>query len=231
MKPSDYYNQIYNRTADWQKNRFELGFAPYSKVVLPLVSKVPPGNAVLDIGCQAGHMLRLVRSRFKHAYGIDIAGYEEDWKLHEYIEFKVHDVDAAPLPYADNSISLVLCTNVLEHVFDVFGLVSEISRVLEPGGYCIIMVPNCAYIKHIISLLRGRVPRTGAQKYPFTIEDGWDGCHLHYFTPSELEWLLSNCNITTLSMHSSGNFQKLRHLWKNILFADIVLLGRSTKLL
>lgn len=229
MRPVDYYSKIDERIADWSSRRTETGFAPFKEIILPLVDKVPPGNIVLDIGCQAGHMISLVASRFKQAYGLDIASYEEDWKRYPSISFRVHDVDVGPLPFLNGSVSLVLCTNIFEHVFDVFGLASEIGRVLEPGGHCIIMVPNIAYLKHIFSLLQGRVPRTGSQRFPFTVKDGWDGCHLHHFTIKELKWLLSQNQIRTLSVRSSGEFGFLRCLWPNVFFADIILLGQLSK--
>jgi len=48
---------------------------------------------------------------------------------------------AAPLPFASASFDTVLCTSVLEHVHDAEAVVSEIARVLRPGGRLIITVP------------------------------------------------------------------------------------------
>ena len=38
------------------------------------------------------------------------------------------------LPFDDNSFDLVCCCDVLEHVEDVAKVISEINRVLKPGG-------------------------------------------------------------------------------------------------
>ena len=48
---------------------------------------------------------------------------------------------AAPLPFGPASFDTVLCTQVLEHVYDVEAAVSEIARILKPGGRVIITVP------------------------------------------------------------------------------------------
>ena len=48
---------------------------------------------------------------------------------------------AAPLPFESASFDTVLCTSVLEHVHDAEAAVSEIARVLKPGGRIIITVP------------------------------------------------------------------------------------------
>jgi len=48
---------------------------------------------------------------------------------------------AAPLPFASATFDTVLCTSVLEHVHDAEAAVSEIARILKPGGRLIITVP------------------------------------------------------------------------------------------
>lgn len=48
---------------------------------------------------------------------------------------------AAPLPFASASFDTVLCTSVLEHVHDAEAVVSEIARILKPGGRLLITVP------------------------------------------------------------------------------------------
>ena len=47
----------------------------------------------------------------------------------------------APLPFADGSFDLVVCTETLEHVRDLQLLLSEIRRVLEPGGRLAVTTP------------------------------------------------------------------------------------------
>ena len=47
----------------------------------------------------------------------------------------------APLPFADGAFDLVVCTETLEHVRDVQLLLSEVRRVLEPGGRLAVTTP------------------------------------------------------------------------------------------
>lgn len=49
--------------------------------------------------------------------------------------------DASSLPFKDSSFSSVLCTELLEHVLRPDMVVSEIHRVLFPGGRLILTVP------------------------------------------------------------------------------------------
>lgn len=48
---------------------------------------------------------------------------------------------AAPLPFGSATFDTVLCTSVLEHVHDAEAVVSEIARILKPGGRLIITIP------------------------------------------------------------------------------------------
>jgi ubiquinone/menaquinone biosynthesis C-methylase UbiE len=47
----------------------------------------------------------------------------------------------APLPLADSSFDLVLCAETLEHVRDAQLLLSEVRRVLRPGGTLALTTP------------------------------------------------------------------------------------------
>jgi SAM-dependent methyltransferase len=48
----------------------------------------------------------------------------------------------APLPFADGEFDLVLCAETIEHVRDVQLLLSEVRRVLRPGGTLALTTPS-----------------------------------------------------------------------------------------
>lgn len=49
--------------------------------------------------------------------------------------------DALRLPFHDDAFEAILCTEVLEHIFEVSQALAEIRRVLRPGGSVIITTP------------------------------------------------------------------------------------------
>jgi SAM-dependent methyltransferase len=49
------------------------------------------------------------------------------------------DLCACPLP--DDSFDAILCTHVLEHIPDDRSAMSELERILRPGGWALLMVP------------------------------------------------------------------------------------------
>lgn len=49
--------------------------------------------------------------------------------------------DVQALPFRDNSLETIICTEVLEHVPNLFRAVGEIQRVLAPGGSAFMATP------------------------------------------------------------------------------------------
>jgi SAM-dependent methyltransferase len=50
-------------------------------------------------------------------------------------------MDVHELPFAENTFDVVFCNHVMEHVDDDIQAMSEIHRVLKPGGWAIIQSP------------------------------------------------------------------------------------------
>jgi len=51
-----------------------------------------------------------------------------------------------PLPYADQSFDIITALEVLEHISDDAGAVSERYRVLRPGGLLLVSVPAFSWL-------------------------------------------------------------------------------------
>jgi SAM-dependent methyltransferase len=50
-------------------------------------------------------------------------------------------LDARALPFAADSIDLIICSHVLEHIPEDVQVASEFARVLSPGGAALVQVP------------------------------------------------------------------------------------------
>jgi SAM-dependent methyltransferase len=62
------------------------------------------------------------------------------------------------LPFADESFDLVHANQVIEHVQDLDHFVTEIARVLRPGGRAIVCTENLASWHNIAALALGFMP-------------------------------------------------------------------------
>jgi len=95
-----------------------------------------PGR-MLDLGCGEGSLLEAAGMG---GTGVDL--HPERLSLATRKKLHVALADGSNLPFADYSFDMVICMEVLEHVQDMAGVISEVHRVLKPGGRWIISVPN-----------------------------------------------------------------------------------------
>jgi glycosyltransferase involved in cell wall biosynthesis/SAM-dependent methyltransferase len=69
------------------------------------------------------------------------------------------DAEKDPFPYADDYFSTVLCCELLEHLTaDPMHMMSEINRILKPGGHVLITTPNLGSLRAISGILQGYHP-------------------------------------------------------------------------
>ena len=98
---------------------------------------------ILDIGCGLGLYVRRFRRVSERVYGVDVdpAKVRRASRTLDHIA----QAPAERLPYEDGFFDVALLHEVLEHVADDRAAVEEACRVLGPGGYLIIFVPNRLY--------------------------------------------------------------------------------------
>jgi predicted SAM-dependent methyltransferase len=69
--------------------------------------------------------------------------YQEGVKYHDgfYYSKDIAIIDITKLTFEDNTYDVILCNHVLEHIIDDHLAMSELYRILKPGGWAILQVP------------------------------------------------------------------------------------------
>lgn len=104
---------------------------------------------VADLGCGSGVILcDVLRQKPRWTgHGLDIspaaANYAERLSLYKQVSdrVEVRVGDLAQLPYADETLDLVIASEVIEHAPDPYRVMKEIVRVLRPDGKLILTIP------------------------------------------------------------------------------------------
>jgi SAM-dependent methyltransferase len=103
--------------------------------------RTPPSAQVLDVGCGTGANLRLLADYgFLDVTGLDRSEDAIRWCAEKGLP-EVTSGDLCDLPFPDAHFDLVLATDVLEHIDDEAAALSELRRVLRPGGTLMVTVP------------------------------------------------------------------------------------------
>ena len=108
--------------------------------IAEFVARLAPSERALDVGIGDGRVAALVQTRY--LTGVDVSQVALDRARARLPEADLELVEPdEELPFADNVFDLATCIETVEHVRDVQLLLSEIRRVLRPGGRLAISTP------------------------------------------------------------------------------------------
>lgn len=107
-------------------------------------SSPTPDMSVLDVGCAAGHTAFAFAPRVREVIGVDISSgmLNEATELAAArgianVSFK--EAIASSLPFADEQFDIVTCRYVAHHFPSLMPALTEICRVLTPGGQLLLV--------------------------------------------------------------------------------------------
>jgi SAM-dependent methyltransferase len=146
-----------------------------------------PVAAALDLGCGDGRLTGALRADRVVAADVSAVALERAReRLGPAAELLELEPDA-PLPLGDGEFDLVLLADALEHVRDVQLLLSEVRRVLKPGGELALTTPS---VTRIGVALRGLEPPLSP--------------HLRFLSKRSLRRLLDDLGFDVRSLERSG---------------------------
>ncbi len=97
----------------------------------------------------------------------------------------LHDLNQTPYPLAADSFDLIVCLHVLEHVQNLVACVTELHRVLKPGGLLFVEVPYFSSV------------------YFFS-----DPTHVHAFTTRSFDYYVEGTDVVAFG-YSPARFEKV----------------------
>src|ERR1044071_3126948 len=99
---------------------------------------------ILDVGCGTGANLEML-GQFGEAHGVDVSTDALAFCRARGLEHVRHGA-AEKLPYEDGSFDLATGLDVVEHLDDDVAGLSEMRRVLRPGGRVLLFVPAFMFL-------------------------------------------------------------------------------------
>jgi SAM-dependent methyltransferase len=108
------------------------------RALLPFVQ----GATVLEAGCGEGYGAAALRERARQVLAVDADPQAVEHAARTYPQIDVVRSDLQRLPLAGGAIEAVTNLQVIEHLYDQEGFLSECARVLRPAGTLLITTPN-----------------------------------------------------------------------------------------
>jgi SAM-dependent methyltransferase len=150
-----------------------------------------PVERALDLGCGDGRLSSELRAEALTLADVSPVALERAGRRVPGATLAELDPDA-PLPFADSSFDFALVAETIEHVRDVQLLVSELRRVLRPGGALAVTTPAHSRRTGLTVLAGGFEPRFD----PLSP-------HLRFFTRRSLKAVLDGGGFDVHSVRSN----------------------------
>lgn len=122
------------------------------------------GGTLLDLGCGRGALAHHIGGRVgvSELVGVDLDADRLAAASERGVRPLLLDLNEQPLPLESGSVRLVTCFGLLAYLHLYDNAVSESARVLQPGGWLMLSMPNLASYANRAALLLGYQPHAVA---------------------------------------------------------------------
>lgn len=141
--------------------------------------RIKEGASFLDIGCGRGEFLEGFIKCGVNGYAVDQSRAAE--KYCPTAELRNADIEHEGIPFPDDYFDIVYSKSVIEHFHYPEKLVSEMHRVLKPGGLAITLCPSWEYNYRIYF-------EDYSHRTPFMLESLRDIQLIHGFEDVDVEF-------------------------------------------
>ncbi len=140
----NYFNDLYSKAADLN-----------CRNILGLLENDKKAD-FLDLGCDNGVLSKKIAGKIgtDKIYGVEIV--EERIRIAENNGLEVRNFDLnKKFDFDDNFFNVIHANQVIEHLYNSDNFISEIYRILKPGGYAIISTENASSWCNVVASIMG----------------------------------------------------------------------------
>lgn len=161
-----------------------------------LLAHAPPGSRVLDVGCGEGVFAGALRRAGREVLGVDVAAEPLRRARAREPALDVRLLPAVgPWPLPDAGFDVVWAGEVIEHVLDTAGWLSEARRVLRSEGALVLSTPAHQALTRL---------RLGLSARAFEAHFDPRSDHLRFYTRRALLALLADFGFQPITTRTLG---------------------------
>ncbi|SRR5579883_210518 len=194
---ASFYNEYWDREHGWTPTH---SFTT-QQLDLHFKNTFASGDSVLDVGCgDASNYQAWLVNQVRDLKALDISSLGIERAKQMGIDATQHDLSKT-FPYSSNSFEGAVCIEVLEHLYDPKFTVSEIFRVLKPGGLLVASVPNNGYFRERLKAFTKAEMSTSISDF----SNEWKGAHIRFYSLKSFTRMLDVCGFEIESVQSNGD--------------------------
>lgn len=173
------------------------GFARPEVIEAIIKNNVPTGK-VLEIGCAGGATGKNLKERLpvQLYVGIDISPEAADIAKKYLDKVIVANIERTDLTsehgLKPGEFDLLLALDVLEHLYDPWDVLAELTCYVKPGGYVVASLPNIQNISVVQDLIKGN--------WRYQDAGILDATHLRFFTLEASKKMFNGAGLTLKSI-------------------------------
>jgi SAM-dependent methyltransferase len=169
---------------------------------------LPGGGAVVEIGAGFGRLGGCYVGKYQTAHMVEPASNLREIAARSYGEaVHYHEASVYELPFPPACFDAALMVRVFHHLGKPNVALSEIHRILKPGGRLVFNFSNKRNLKRMAQFVLGRVPS------PFTHESVEYATTLFGHHPGQVEGLLTAAGFTIDEQFGVGVADKIVEAW------------------
>lgn len=155
------------------------------------VQEAAGSGSVLEVGSMPCHATALLALCGVPVVGVDVAPARAQATIDAFgLDVRRCDIEREPLPFPNASFGTVLFAETFEHLrIDPQFVLSELNRVLAPGGMLLLTTPNLYSAQNIVRFLAGRGITDGLGEFSKLRTTGHMG-HVREYAPAEVRRFL-----------------------------------------
>ena len=155
-----------------------------------LLSLVPPGSRVLELGCASGDMTAALQQLGCSVIAVEREEQAAAFAIAHAERVLIGDLDSLDLvsDLEGEAFDVVVAADVLEHLRRPERSLIQAVALLRPGGMLLISLPNVAHAAVRLALLAGQ--------FPYAETGILDRTHLRYYTLESATALIHACGLS-----------------------------------